>query len=322
MQRVPGITTDARTKAAAYEEYAVLRRCPECRGHLVEADEEWVCTSCGLVAKTEKTTAEAAYNRRSTSRKLGSYMGTREDKNSGADFNGTSTVGFAKLLSDNIGVDKAASSCAAMVRRVAEKLSLPALVTESAVAMSEKMLADCRSGQLGNHRKSVPAISTYSILTACRAAGLDHIGSGAIMQAHNDMGYKVTKSALFRLGTQSPVPFRPADPTSLLRSVLGGLGSNEDVLQRLRKNGVEPGPYFRRLLQASQTTIAAMRALREGCNPRTIVAGSVYLASREVEPRAVTQRDVAEIAGVAEYTVREFVCWASSELGPLKAGPA
>jgi len=62
--------------------------------------------------------------------------------------------------------------------------------------------------------------------------------------------------------------------------------------------------------------------MREGCNPRTIAAGSVYLASREVEPRAVTQREVAEIAEMAEYTVREFVIWASGELGLLNAGPS
>jgi transcription initiation factor TFIIIB Brf1 subunit/transcription initiation factor TFIIB len=62
--------------------------------------------------------------------------------------------------------------------------------------------------------------------------------------------------------------------------------------------------------------------MREGCNPRTIAAGSVYLASREVAPKVVTQREVAEIAGMAEYTIREFVIWASGELGLLNAGPS
>ncbi|MDG6903123.1 MAG: hypothetical protein JRM80_14355, partial [Nitrososphaerota archaeon] len=93
MDRVQAIPTNARAKAAAYEEYAILRRCPECRGHLVEAGEEWACTSCGLVAKTEKTSIETTYAG-STNRRLGSYMGTRKDQNSGANFNGTSTVGL------------------------------------------------------------------------------------------------------------------------------------------------------------------------------------------------------------------------------------
>ena len=320
MDRVQAIPTDARAKAAAYEEYAVLRRCPECRGHLVEAGEEWACTSCGLVAKTEKTSTEVIGSGRSTSRRLGSYMGTKKDGNSAADFNGTSTVGFAKLLSDNMGVDQAAWNCAAIVRRVAEKLSLPAFATENAVAVSEKMLAESRNGQLGKKRTSIPAISAYSILSACRTAGLDHIGSMSVIRAHNDMGRKVSKSALLRLGTESPVPLRPADPAALLRTVLGGLESNEAVLKRLKKRGAEPGPYFRGLLQASQTVLASLREKGEGRNPRTIAAVSVYLASQGVAPRAVTQREVAEIVGVAEYTVREFAAFADREFGPVKCG--
>jgi len=321
MEWVQGIPTYARAKAAAYDEYAVLRRCPECRGHLVEAGEELTCTSCGLVAKTEKTSTEVARAGRTTSRRLGSFMGTRQDENSHADFNGASTVGFAKLLSDNMGVDSAAWNCANMIRRVSEKLSLPSFATENAVALSERMLAASRNGRLGKRRTSVPAISAYSILCACRAAGLDRISSKSVIQAHNDMGHRVTKSVLLQIGMESPVPLRPADPTALLRSVLGGLQSKEDILQRLKKNGVEPGPYFRRVLQASQTVLGSVRALREGCSPRTVAAASVYLASREVGPRAVMQREVAEIAGVAEYTVREFVIWAK-KMGPLNAGPS
>ncbi|MDG7006655.1 MAG: hypothetical protein JRN06_00255 [Nitrososphaerota archaeon] len=323
MQWVQGTPTNGRTKAAAYEEYALLRRCPECRGHLVEAGEELACTNCGVVARTAKTALDVPHASSTTpSRRLGSYMGTKEDENSHATFNGTSTVGFAKLLSDNMGVDSAAWECANTIRRVAEKLSLPAFATENAVAVSERMLADSRNGQLGKRRTSVPAISAYSILSACRAAELGYVSPKSIIRAHNDMGHRVTKSALLRIGTESPVPLKPADSAALLRTVMGGLESNEDVLQRLRKKGTEPGPYFRRLLQASQTIIGTMRALREGCSPRTIAAGSVYLASREVEPRAVTQREVAEIVGVAEYTVREFTLWATKELGPLNAGPS
>jgi len=321
MQGVQGIPANERARAAAYEEYAVLRRCPECRGHLVEAGDELVCTSCGLVAKKaeeEKFHLEVSIRAPS---QLGSYLGTKEDKDSSADFNGASTVGFAKLLSDNMGVDSAASNCAAMIRRVAEKLSMPTFARESAVALSEKMLAAGRNGRLGRKRMSVPAISAYSILSACRTAGLDRIGSRSVIRAHNDMGQRVTKSALLHLGMESPIPLRPADPAALLRAVLGGLESNEAVLKRLKRRGAEPGPYFRRLTEASQTVLASLREKGEGRNPRTIAAVSVYLASLTIAPRAVTQREVAETVGVAEYTVRDVAAFADRELGPVKCGP-
>jgi transcription initiation factor TFIIIB Brf1 subunit/transcription initiation factor TFIIB len=322
MERVQRIPTNGRTKAAAYEEYAALRRCPECRGHLVELGDELTCTSCGVVARTEKTAPDIACASSATpSRRLGSYIGRKEDENSHADFNGNSTVGFAKLLSDHMGEDQTAWNCAAMIERVADKLSLPAFARENAVALSEKMLAASRSGSPGRRRTSVPAISAYSILSACRAAGLDHVGSRSVIRAHNDMGHSVTKSALLHLGTESPFPLRPADPAALLRTVLGGLESNEAVLSRLKKRGAEPGPYFRGLLQASQAVLPSLRERGEGRNPRTVAAVSVYLASQAAAPRAVMQREAAEAAGVAEYTVREFAALAGRELGPVKCGP-
>ena len=33
------------------------------------------------------------------------------------------------------------------------------------------------------------------------------------------------------------------------------------------------------------------------------------------------QREVAEIVGVAEYTVRDFAAFADREFGPVKCGP-
>ena len=150
---------------------------------------------------------------------------------------------------------------------------------------------------------------------------MDHIGSKAILQAHSDMGHKVSRSALLRMGLDSRVPFRPADPKALLRTVMAGLESNEAILKRLRREGFEPGPYFRSLLQTSQAVLASMDGLREGRNPRTVAASSVYIASRKVAPRAVMQREVAEVVGLAEYTVREFVAFVNHKGShPLDAG--
>jgi hypothetical protein len=104
--------------------------------------------------------------------------------------------------------------------------------------------------------------------------------------------------------------------------VVVALQSNGAVGRKLAKNGAEPGAYFRRLLQASQTVVSAIRAIGEGRNPRTLAACAVYLASREMGPKVVTQNEVAETLGVAEYTVREFVAEVNHEFGfgPLNGG--
>lgn len=303
-----------------------VERCRECRGHVVQAGEEFVCTSCGVVArKVEEEKYHLEFHIEAPSqlsdRHLGSYVGDRSDKDSNESFNGISTIGFAKKLSDNMGVDGGERNCKAIIRMVADRLALPPFVRDNAAALSEKMLADSRTSGKGR-RTSIPAISTYAILSACREAGLDHVSSKSVLRAHADMGHKVTRSALLHMGLESKTPFRPADPTTLLRNVMAGLESNEAVLKRLRKEGSEPGPYFRGLLQASQGVLASLNGLRDGRNPRTVAAASVYIASRKMAPRAVMQREVAEVVGVAEYTVREFAALAAKELGPLNAGPS
>ena len=303
---------------------SVIERCRECRGHVVRAGDEFVCTSCGVVARKveeEKFHLEMHISAPSqlSDTRLGSYVGDRSDKDSKEDFNGVSTLGFAKLLSDTMGLDGSGQKCKAMIRRAGDRLSLPTFVQQNAMALAEKVLAE---GNGKGHRVYLAVASAYSILSAARAAGMDHISPKAIMQAFNDMGQRVTTSSLLHIGMDSEVTIRPSDPAALLRTVLNGLESNEAVLKRLKKEGFEPGPYFRGLLQASQAVLAAMDGMKDGRNPRTVAAGSVYIASRKMAPRAVMQREVAETVGVTEYTIREFCGCAAKELGPLNPGPS
>ncbi|QQG48725.1 MAG: hypothetical protein HY247_08330 [archaeon] len=301
----------------------IVEKCRECRGVLAQAGQEVACTNCGVVARREGPIQEVKTASRAGERnRLGSYMGTKADEGSNADYNGVSTVGFLKTISDHMGEDQAAWKCTSLIERVAERLSLPTFVKANAVVLSGKMLAERKSDGGPRRRTTVPAISAYSLLCACRAAGIDHISAKSVIQAHTDLGHRVTKSLLLRLGTESRVPLRSADPQTLLQTVIGSLESNAAVAERLKRHGIEPRQYFRRLLQASATVVTAVREVKEGNSPRTVAATSVYLASLEVQPKTLTQRDVAETLGVAEYTIREFSSWARSELGPLNGGGA
>ena len=101
--------------------------------------------------------------------------------------------------------------------------------------------------------------------------------SRSILTAFTDLGHRVRKANLLRLGTESRVPFRSANPAALLQTAINGLESNPAVAERMRKQGVEPRQYFRRLLQASSALVRELRGLKEGTSPRTIAAGAVYL---------------------------------------------
>ena len=308
----------------------VAERCRECRGGLAQNGEELACVRCGVVARTDEVTQQTdalcGKSRPVHDGRLGSFMGTREEERSNASFNGVSSVRYMKSVSDHMGEDPATWQCASMIERVAERLSLPAFVTENALTLSKRVLAErkAQSGPAGRKRKTVPTISAYCILAACRTGGMHHVSAKSVVQAHCDLGHRVNKSGLFRVGLESHIPLRPADPSGMIATVVGGLESNKDVLYRLKRNGIEPRAYFRRVLELSPAVVGRLRGLR-GANPRTVAASSVYLASREMPLKGFTQREAAETLGMAEYSVREFCCWARGVLstaapGPLKAG--
>src|SRR2546428_6659050 len=233
----------------------IVERCRMCRGELNQAGEEVACTTFGAVARREERLYLEVQIRapsQTANRRLGSYIGTNSDKNSDADFNGSCTVGHAKLLSDHMGEDQAVWHSTAMIERVAGRLSLPAFVRQSAMALSEKMLADRKKNEESGrrHRVTVPAISAYAILSACRATGVDHVSAKSILTAYTDLGHRVTKSNLLRLGTESQVPFRSANPAALLQTAVNGLESNPAVAEGMKKCRDEPRPYFRRIRKA------------------------------------------------------------------------
>ena len=149
---------------------------------------------------------------------------------------------------------------------------------------------------------------------------MHHVSAKSVMQAHCDLGRRVTKSGIFRLGAESRVPLRPADPAGMIATVVAGLESNKDVLYRLKKYKIEPHAYFRRVLELSPPMVGRLHGIR-GANPRTVAASSVYLASLEMPTKAFTQREAARTLGMAEYSVREFCCWARGVLVPATSGP-
>src|SRR5208283_1466650 len=135
---------------------------------------------------------------------------------------------------------------------------------------------------------------------------------------------------LLKLGLESVMHLPHPSKDDFVRAAIGRLQSSERVAERLRNAEADPKEYFTTLFERSKE-LASSAAEPNGFNPRTVAAGSVYLASLAIQPKTFTQREAAETLGIKEYTVREycsrrlneeFVTPGGPQVRPVKCGPA
>ena len=199
-----------------------------------------------------------------------------------------------------------------MTERMAERLELPMSIVRQANVVARRLLP-----RKETYNATIPAISAYSLLYACRFVDIAHVSHREILAAYTDAGYMVSKSRLMRISLESTMPLPQASMDELVRVVLGRLQSSKSVVARLRRANVDPKTYFTRLFELAREVAAESRDLA-GFSPRTIAAGSVYVASLALSAKTFTQREAGETLGMAEYTVREFCCRTRNRRGPAE----
>ena len=319
MQGVQGTWKSGLTRTAAYEEYGILGKCPECREGLVYAGEEraeLTCSCCGIVVNSRADNArDEGFSAQSVSKSepLGSYI--IADTESAPSLKGPA-FGWAKLMPNIVGRGGPMPTCSNLTDRIAERLALPKSIVQSADIMARRLLPHREA-----YEATIPSISAYSLLYACRAASIAHISHREILQAYADAGYRVRKSDLLKIGLESGMPLPHPSSEDLVRAAIGRLQSSEKVAARLKKENQDPVAYFTKLFELAKN--AAKSSDLNGFSPRTIAAGSVYEASLAVSQRMFSQREAGETLGMAEYTVRDFCCRRREmEVRPVKSGPA
>ena len=187
-----------------------------------------------------------------------------------------------------------------MTERIAERLELPKSIVQQANLVATRLLP-----RKETYNATIPAISAYSLLYACRSVDVAHVSHREILAAYTDAGYVVSKSRLMRISLESTMPLPQVSMDELVRAALGRLQSSESVVARLRRLNVDPKTYFTRLFELAREVAAESRDLA-GFSPRTVAAGSVYVASLALSAKTFTQREAGETLGMAEYTIREF----------------
>ena len=151
MQGVQGTWKSGQTRTAAYEEYSILGRCPECREGLVYAGEErteLTCSFCGIVVSRADYTREDGSTAPSVSKSepLGSYIVA--DTESASSLKGPA-FGWAKLMPNIVGRGGPMPTCSMLTNRIAERLSLPKSIAQAADITARRLLP--QQGVLRSH---------------------------------------------------------------------------------------------------------------------------------------------------------------------------
>ena len=246
MQGVQGTWKSGRTETAAYEEYSILGRCPECREGLVYAGEErteLTCSFCGIVVSRADYTREDGSTAPSVSKSepLGSYIVA--DTESASSLKGPA-FGWAKLMPNIVGRGGPMPTCSMLTNRIAERLALPKSIAQAADITARRLLTHREA-----YEATIPSISAYSLLYACRSAAIVHISHREVLKAYTDGGYRVRKSDLLKLGLESGMHLPHPSKDDFVRAAIGRLQSSERIAERLRKSEADPKEYFTTLFE-------------------------------------------------------------------------
>src|SRR5712692_4929767 len=287
--------------------------CVDCRRPLVDAGDEFVCPSCGIVREKEvfenhgRVSPKFEFGRQ----RLGSYMGskqtTNEERRSRGFSKANSTYGYLKLVSDFAGREAGADyACFRMIRRVCEKLYLPHIVVQQAASVARKVLAT-------NHherRVTIAAVSAYSLIVACKIEAATSVSVREIVDAHTALGRRVKASSIIQLSLESPIKTVARRPEEYVSKILAKLSLNQRIGQTLIREGLPQTVFLNSLRSTALEVLAEIDdGATAGRRPCALAASAVYaaevvLARRESRKRRITQRDLAECGDSAEYTIR------------------
>jgi len=283
--------------------------CPECRGRLLSRDGEVVCSSCGVVVgmEAEETVASGVATAGTT---LGSMIGRR----------GVPQHRYTlSEVEDRLQVSKVSEamqwhtswneSCSKLTQRIGEKLRLRKVTVKTAIHISRRIT---REGKIG--KASVPVVSAYSLFCASRLTD-SPLTLRRIIQAYQDAGHRISASKILSLSIASRFKPPTVDVEKLTSEILSRVFQKLRNCKLYRLKSIKLNASFDNLQSLARAISQNAKNNGKGFSPRTIAAGSVYLALSSVCRGAVSQETVAHILGISQYAVKEFCAWYRSESG-------
>ncbi len=318
-------------------------RCKECGGEIVSSQSEIVCTRCGLVLRESHTLdVDPLFNKEHSPRHsknlsqneigsrpyfvggLGAYIGFDKsfffkDRN-GRPLPEDRQQLFTHLKATYDGQNRhrgyeTTYRCFCSLNRVTEIMRLPKAISRRAAYLFRKAMKNQRKVKGGTSL----ILMGYCLFLATRE--FDRTIPSRIRDiatAFQRLGHRVTVRSILKIGLEyrdllvvRQEPFRSED---YLRRILDKVVSDKQVLYKLKQASIDPLEYRYKMVSVCSNLLERINgAERGGRNPyvfsaSTVYAGERYLARKRGRKSILTQKLLAEIARVAEYSIREHFC--------------
>lgn len=201
------------------------------------------------------------------------------------------------------------------LNRVAEMLRLPPCVRDRAAYLYRKAIR----ASTGNHYSTSVVLVAYCLLLATREMDTPNpIMIQEIANAFRKLGHRVSAPTIIKAGLHYKI-LLDAKPKmrrseEYLNKALRFVVSSNTVTSELSKINLTPQQYKKALFTTSLELLRRINNQdRGGRSPYVLAVSTIYAADRLLtkdnhHKPFLTQRSLAELTGVAEYSIREHYC--------------
>jgi len=317
--------------------------CDECGGRTISSCGETVCIDCGIILEKTRTFGiefreskeypsipksirdhSEIGSRPSFVGGLGSYIGFRKNfffrDMKGKPLPPKKQHLFAHLKAvynsqNRIRGQETVYRCLCSLQRVVEILRLPKSISRRAAYLFRKAIA--RQKRIRGTTSLI--LMGYCLLLATREFDRSMPSRAEdIARAFQNLGHRVTTKALMRVGSEyrdlSVLGRKPVQAEEYLGRIMNKVIADKRVLGKLRQHTIEPLQYQQKMIAICGRLLERINgAERGGRNPYIFAASTIYaversLAKKEKRRSLLTQKIVAEITDVAEYSIRDHFC--------------
>ncbi len=304
--------------------------CPECGGHVVLTTGEYVCSLCGLVVdQLFQEPLEALDNNNSKSRgALGERLHIVDGLGSYIDYYNSRKLSDLKLKkisekrrtqlrrlknAQNIYARYTRRQTEYRILRILNQISsilnLPPYVRDNAAYLYKK-IKNRYQAKIVNH---VSLIAVCIILSIREQKHVAPLTLTEVCAAFQKLGHRVnerliTRTALkLRINLGYTLKVRKSE--DYLTRMISTLSNNPFIKAKLSHQ--TPDSYWHRIhLKALELLNKIPKVERGGRNPYVFAASIIYAAERSIaceekRPVLLTQKEIASILGVAEYSIRD-----------------